>query len=94
MEMYPGISKMFKSGTGFDPDDSLVIFKFLNIDGPHYKNAKFSDCWAIRDLKKYIHNVQQFNQKWLHNNNDFMIVSHKVLSLSILSHEQIYYIFP
>ena len=37
MEMYPGISKMFKSGTGFDPDDSLVIFKFLNIDGPHYK---------------------------------------------------------
>ena len=93
MEMYPGIRKMFKSGTGFDPDNSLVIFKFLNIDGPHYKNAKFSDCWAIRDLKKYIHNVQQLNQKWLHNNNDFMIVSHTKSSASRYYHMNKFTIF-
>ena len=29
MEMYPGIRKMFKSATGLDPDDFLVIFKHL-----------------------------------------------------------------
>ena len=82
MEMYPGISKMFKSATGFDPDHSLVIFKFLKIDGPHYKNAKFSDCWVIRDLERYIQNVKQLTQKWLDNNNDFMIVSHTKSSAS------------
>ena len=30
MEMYPGIRKMFRSTTVFDPDDFLLIFKFLN----------------------------------------------------------------
>ena len=29
IEMYPDIRKMFKSATGLDPDDFLVIFKHL-----------------------------------------------------------------
>ena len=94
MEMYPGISKMFKTATGFDPDDSLPIFKSLSTDRPH-ENAKFYDSQAKRDLKKYMQNVKQLGQNWLHNNNYFMVVLHtKVLSLPILSHGQIYYIFP
>ena len=41
MEMYSEISKMFKSATGFDPDYSLVIFKFLNIDDLIIKMQSF-----------------------------------------------------
>ena len=41
-EMYPGIRKMFKSARGLDPNDFLVIIKFLNT-GPHCENTKFYD---------------------------------------------------
>ena len=42
MEIYPGIRKMFRYTTGFDSDDFLVIFKYLNT-GLNCENAKFFD---------------------------------------------------
>ena len=48
---------MFKSTTGLDPGDFLVIFKFLST-GLHCENAKFYDSQANRELKKYTQNVK------------------------------------
>ena len=55
--MYPGIRKMFKSARGLDPNDFLVIIKFLNT-GPHCENTKFYDSQAKREPKKYTQNIK------------------------------------
>ena len=52
MEIYPGIRKMFRYTTGFDSDDFLVIFKYLNT-GLNCENAKFFDIQTKREHKKY-----------------------------------------
>ena len=57
IEKFPGIRKMFKSATGLDTNDFLVIFKFLNI-GPHCENKKLYDSQAMRELEKYTENVK------------------------------------
>ena len=53
MKMYPGIKRIFKSGTRLDPDDFLATFEFEFETGHCCEKLKFCDSHAKRELKKY-----------------------------------------